>query len=540
MTEQHKHHILKSASIIPLVTIASRILGYVRDQRITLLLGTSVAADSFVLAFRIPNLLRRLVGEGSMTASFIPVFTSYLAEKPKEEVWDFANKVFWTLAVILAAITVLGILFSPTVIYAFTFFGEQRMQWDLAVQLNRIVFPYIFFIALAALAMAILNCFHVFGLPAATPIFLNISIIVFSVAAVWQLPYFSHPAEALAVGILVGGALQFLVQVPQLVKQGMRFNFGISFKHPGVRSVGRLMVPGFFGIGIYQINFFVDTIFATADKMPQGSLTSLYVADRVMELVLGGYAIAVATAILPMMSHQAAARDYEAMKKTFTFALRIVSFITIPATVGLMVLREPIIRVLFEHGKFVAESTQLTARALLYYALGLPAFAAIKLIVPAFYSTQDMRTPVRVAAYALVVNVVLNTLFLQTFFQTFYNGGPALATSLAAYFNFFVLFVSFRRRFGRLGTWEVIHSLFKIGVCSTLMGLLCYGMLWLWRRAEFAALLSEVTAFVVMIAAGTAAFIFFAWAFRCPEVEEVYGIAMRRGEKEAGPPAMME
>ena len=204
-----------------------------------------------------------------------------------------------------------------------------------------------------------------------------------------------------------------------------------------------------------------------------------------------------------------------------------------------MVLREPIIQVLFQHGQFMAESTQLTARALLYYALGLPAFAAIKLIVPAFYSTQDTKTPVRVAAYALVVNVVLNTLFLKTFFQTFYNGGPALATSLAAYLNFSVLFVTFRRRFGRLGTWELVSSLSRIAVCSTLMGLLCWGMLWLWRRAEFRALAPEVTVFALMIIGATVVYVLLAWLLRCHEVEEVYGIATRK-DKEAAAPAMTE
>jgi len=537
LTERHhKLQILKSASVITLVTIASRIFGYVRDQRITLLLGTSLAADSFVLAYRIPNLLRRLVAEGSMTASFIPVFTSYLAEKPEEEVWDFANRLFWTLAVVVAAIAVLGILFSPTAVNLFTLFGHDPMHWDLAVHLNRIIFPYIFFIALAALAMAILNCFHVFGLPAATPIFLNLSIIAFSVGAVWR--YFKSPAEALAVGVLVGGALQFLVQVPALVKRGMRFKFGISFRHPGIRSVARLMVPGFFGIGVYQVNLFVDTIFATAPKMPQGSLISLYVADRVMELVLGGYAIAVATAILPMMSHQAAARDYDAMKKTFSFSLRIVSFITIPAAVGLMILREPIIEVLFEHGRFVAESTQLTARALLYYAVGLPAFAAVKLIVPAFYSTQDTRTPVRVAVYTLVVNVILNFVFLKSFFQTFYNGGPAFATSLAAYFNFFMLFFIFRRRFGRLGTFAIMRSLFKIAICSALMGVVCYAMLWFWHRAGLVGIASQIAVFAAMILGATGFYVLVAWLLRCHEVEEVYGVATRKDRARA--PGMME
>jgi putative peptidoglycan lipid II flippase len=533
-----KKQILKSASIITLVTIASRIFGYVRDQRITELLGTSISADSFVLAYRIPNLLRRLVGEGSMTASFIPVFTSYLADKPREEVWEFANRLFWTLAIIVAVITVLGIVFSPTVVNLFTFLdSNERMHWAQAVELNRIIFPYIFFISLAALAMAILNCFHVFGLPAATPILLNVAIITFSVGAVWR--YFKDPAISLAVGVLVGGALQFLVQVPLLVRHGMRFNFGISFRHPGIRWVGRLMVPGFFGIGIAQINFVVDTIFATSSKMPDGSVTSLYVADRVMELVLGGYAIAVATAILPMMSHQAAAHDFESLKKTFAFALRIVSFITIPATVGLVVLREPIIQVLFEHGEFSSASTTLTARALLYYALGLPAFAAVKLIVPAFYSTQDTRTPVRAALYALFANILLNILFLKTFFQTFLNGGPALATSLAGYLNFLMLFVIFRERFGRLGTLQILGSLVKVAVSSALMGLLCYGILALTHFNQIMSFWVRLGVFTLIIVAATVAYIAIAWLLRCPEVEEVYGIATGRDHPRGAPPPEM-
>ncbi len=230
-----KKQILKSASVISLVTVVSRILGYVRDQRMTLLLGTSPLADAFVLAYRIPSLLRRLVGEGSMTASFIPVFAGYLTNKPAEEVWEFANRLFWTLAAVLAVITVLGVVFSAQIVHLFTFFVRRPAQWNQAIYLNRIMFPYIFFIGLAALAMAILNCFHVFGTPAATPMLLNFSIIACSVAAVWR--HFSNPAVSLAVGVLIGGALQFLVQMPQLVRKGMRFDFGVSFRHPGVRSV---------------------------------------------------------------------------------------------------------------------------------------------------------------------------------------------------------------------------------------------------------------------------------------------------------------
>ena len=525
-----KKQILKSASLITGITIVSRILGYVRDQRITALLGTSLAGDSFYLAYRIPNLLRRLVGEGSMTASFIPVFTSYLADKSRKEVWDFANRLFWTVALLISTVAVAGMLFSPQLIHFFTFFGQAPQKWDQAVTLNRIMFPYIFFISLSALSMAILNCFHVFGLPASTPILLNVAIIAFSTEMVRK--YVGDPATALAFGVLVGGALQLLIQIPELVRHGMHFNWGVSLRHPGIRAVGRLMVPGFFGIGIYQINFVVDTIFWTAAKMPAGSLTSGYVADRVMELVLGGYAIAVATAILPMMSHQASAHDYEAMKRTFAFALRIVSYITIPAAVGLAVLRFPIIRVLFEHGKFQAGSTELTARALLYYALGLPAFAGIKLVVPGFYSTQDTRTPVMVAAYSLVVNLGLNALFLKSLFGTFQNGGPALATSIAAYFNFLMLFIVFRQRFGRLGTFTIIFSMLKIAAASALMGALCWTMLWFSHFDQQARFLVRLGLFSGILIVATGAYIGITWLMRCPEAEEVWGLARRAGPRQ--------
>ena len=518
-----KKHILKSASIISLVTVVSRVLGYVRDQRITLLLGTTLSADAWVLAYRIPNLFRRLVAEGSMTASFIPVFSGYMQEKSKQEVWDFANRLFWTLALVAAVISILGMVFSPAVVQVFSGANVAR---DQAVDLNRIIFPYLFFVALAALAMGILNCFHIFGLPAATPVMLNIATILFSVGIVWQ--HFKNAATSLAVGVLVGGVLQFLIQVPPLVRKGMKFSFGISFSHPAIREVARLMLPRLFGIGIGQINLLIDTKFATAARMPPGSLAALYVADRVMELVLGGYAIAVATAILPMMSHQAAVKDFESLKKTLSFSVRIVAFITIPAALGLMVLREPIIRVLFQHGEFVASSTRLTARALLYYAIGLPALATVKLVVPAFYSTKDTKTPVIVASISLVINIVLNILFLQVFFKQVQNGGPALATALATFFDFFALLIIFRLRYGSMGMMETMRSFARISLCSAIMAAAC------WVGNHYTAFtlhsrfLVQLVVFAGLLAGATALYLALAWIFRCHEIEEVYGIAMRR------------
>ena len=518
-----KKHILKSASIISLVTIVSRVLGYVREQRIALLLGTTAAADAYNLAYRIPNLFRRLVAEGSMTASFIPVFTTYMRENTKEEVWEFANRLFWTLALVVAVITILGMVFSPAVVHLFA--GKNIAEAQ-AIELNRIVFPYLFFVALAALAMGILNCFHVFGLPAATPVCLNLATILFTLVVVRS--HFKDSATAIVVGVLVGGVLQFLIQVPLLVQKGMRFNFGLSFSHPGIRNVARLMIPRLFGIGIGQINLFVDTRFATATFMPIGSLAALTVADRVMELVLGGYAIAVATAILPMMSHQAAAKDYESLKKTLAFSVRIVAFITIPAALGLMILREPIIRVLFQHGQFVAESTRLTARALLYYAVGLPALATVKLVVPAFYSTGDTKTPVIVASISLGINILLNIIFLQFFFKRVQNGGPALATAIACFFDFFALFVIFRLRYGTMGTMEILRSFGKTSLCASIMGVGCWFGNYYTAFTIHSRFLVQLLVFAGLIIGATALYLALAWLFRCHEIEEVYGIATRR------------
>jgi putative peptidoglycan lipid II flippase len=523
-----KKQILKSASIISLVTIVSRVLGYVRDQRISFLLGTTLSADAFVLAYRIPNLVRRLIGEGTVAAAFIPVFTGYMKEHSSEELWHFADRLFWTLALVLAVITVLGVIFSPTVIQNFSSPQDKQSSFAEAIALNRIIFPYVFFVGLVALAMGILNSFHNFALPAATTALLNLTIVIFSISAVWQ--YFEKPSVSLAVGVLVGGALQFLILIPQLVRRGMRFDFGISFGHPGVRNIARVLFPRFFGMGVAQINFFVDTFFATARRMPSGSLAALYVSDRVMELVLGGYAIAVATAILPMMSHQAAANDFEGLKRTFTFAVRIVAYITIPAAVGLMILREPIIRMLFQHGQFVAESTRLTARPLLYYAIGLPALACVKLIVPAFYSAKDTKTPVMVALISFCLNIFFNIVFLNNtyLYKRFQNGGPALATVLATLFDFFTLFFIFRMRYGALGSLEIFHSIGKITLCSALMGVACFIANLYAAHTLQAPFFTQLLVFIGLIGGATLLYIGLTWVFRCPEIEEVYGIATRR------------
>jgi len=540
-----KRQILKSASAIALVTVISRICGYLRDQRVALLLGTSPAADSFVLALRIPNLIRRMTGEGSLGASFIPVFTGYMRDKPREQVWAFAGKAFWDLAVLLGVIALLGVIFSRQVINIYTVFAADRSRWELAVYLNRIIFPAVFFIGLAALAAAILHSLRIFVLPAATPIFLNLVFVLFSFGIVYRPvmrmapPAYRTPAVALAIGFLLGTVVQLGMQIPALVHQGMRFRFGLSVSDPGVRKVGRLLGPAFFGMSVYQINQYVDTIFSASSRMPSGSVASLYVADRIMQLVLGTYAIAMSTALLPTMSHQVAEGKMDDMKHTFGFSVRIVSFIAIPAAVGLILLRQPIVQVLFQHGAFVAESTALTARALFYYSLGLPAFAAIKLITPMYYSTHDTMTPARIGAWSLALNLALNLIFLFLFFRYFLNGSPAMASTIAAYFNFAALFLIFRRRYGALGSRGLIAAISKITVCTVAMAIACYTALEMSGFAASQHFLNQVGLLAAMILGSTAIYFGVAKLLRCEELAELLSL-LRRAEHAPLPTAGAE
>jgi putative peptidoglycan lipid II flippase len=484
-----------------------------------------------------------MTSEGSLGASLIPVFTGYLQNRSPRECWAFAQKVFWDMAVFLAIVAILGAVFSRQVIYLFTILGAH--QNNLAIFLNRIIFPAVFFIGLAAVAAALLNSFHIFGLPAATPIFFNLVFILFSFGFIyrpllrWVPPGYRTPAVALAAGILVGGAVTLAMQIPALVRRGMSLVPELSISDPGVRKVGRLMGPAFFGMGVYQINLAVDTVFALSPRMPTGSITSLYVADRLMQLVLGSYAIAMSTVILPAMSHQIAAGKWDEMKHMFGFSLRIVSFITIPAAVGLILLRRPIVQVLFQHGRFVSESTSLTAHALVFYSLGLPAYAAIKLITPMYYSTQDTWTPARVGAWALVANLVLNVIFLSFFYRSLSNGGPALASSLAAYFNFGALFLLFRKRYGPLGASGLIGSFIKITVCAVAMAAISYFGLRVVGFSSPGHLLTQAALLVAVILASTAAYFGLAWLLRCEELREFWQL-VRRTEPGTAPLAAGE
>ena len=465
MSENHK--ITKVATVIGTGTLLSRVLGFFRDMVIANFFGAGMAADAFFMAFRIPNLWRRLVGEGSLTISFIPVYTEYLTQRSEEETRKITHIAFTIAGVILLILTLLGILFSPILIRIIApgWFTQYPEKFQLTVTLNQIIFPYIFFMGLFALCMGILNSRRHFFAPAIAPIFLNISIIV-SVFLFYHT--FKIPVMTLALGVLVGGVIQFLFQIPFLWKKRITFRFNFNFRNPAIKRIGLLMVPGLIGTGLYQINTFIDMIFASF--LPSGSVSYLFFADRLMEFPLGIFAIAIGTASLPSFSGLASQGKMEELKETLYFTFRLVSFISVPAMVGLIALKTPIINLLFQRGLFDYSATEKTAFALLFYSVGLWAIAGSRIIAPAFYSLQDTWTPTKIALICLGANVIFRAVLIFPLM----HGGLALATSLSSTLNLILLFRKLGPKMGGIDIRKNIQSLLRIFLCSLPMGLAAY------------------------------------------------------------------
>lgn len=458
----HDKRLLGSTFAVAVPTLLSRILGYVRDYFQAVFLGTSRGADAFTIAYIIPNLLRRLTGEGAMTAAFVPVFTQAKKEKSKEELWTFANYFFFDLTVVMAVLTVLGIIFSPLLVKIIGFgFKDIQGKWPLTVALTRMMFPYIFFISLAALAMGILNSFHRFFVPAFTPVLLNICIVGLAVVFAGRA---KEPTYVFAAGVLLGGLCQLAFQIPFLWKQGMRFKFGLSFTHPGIRRVVKLTIPGVLGVGVYQVNFALSRAFASA--LEEGSVASLYYASRIQELALGIFSIALSIALLPAFSEQAAGEDIAGMKRTLAFSLKLIFLITWPSAAGLLVLNRPIIQVLFQHGLFDAHSTGMAAACLLYFSVSLPFISGVKILAPAFFSLKDTRTPVVIAFFVMIV-YILSSVVLMGPLRV---GGIALALSLSQVVNFLALFTYLERKIGKIEKKAFLVSAFKSLLAAGIMG----------------------------------------------------------------------
>jgi len=508
----HPHkHIAKSASVIGFATLISRILGFIRDVVIARLFGVYVYAQAFVVAFKIPNLFRDLLGEGAGNAAIVPVFSEYTVKHTKEEFWELVNVVLNLLLVVLTALTILGVIFAPVIVRLIApGFSSDPEKLAVTIKLSRLVFPYILLASLAAYAMAVLNSLKHFSIPAFAPCLLNISIIVFALT-------FGEGVKGLASGILVGGVLQLAIQIPVLYKKGFRLNLFKRFKHPAAKTIGKLMLPRLLSSCIYQLNNFVDTIFGSlASIVGEGGVAGLYFAYRLILFPIGIFSTSLSQAILPTFSTQALEDNHDKLRHTLSFGLRATSFVLVPSTVAFMVLAHPIISTIFKGGKFDAYSASLTADVLFYYSIGLVAYGSTRILQSCFFALKDTVTPTKNSILALVINIVFNSILIFPMKLA----GIALATSISGICSFTVLFLRLKKRLGDFRISEIAASFMRILAASLLMGAVCYFL----SRVSFLPTSTTVLRFFnlgIVILAGLISYIIFCFIFRVREMRDL-------------------
>jgi putative peptidoglycan lipid II flippase len=484
--------------------------------------GSSPLMDAFVLGFRIPNLTRDLFAEGALSSAFVPIFTKYLATKGKEEAQQLYNLVATALVLIVGTICLLGIIFSPQLVEAFASgFHKIPGKFELAVKLTRIMFPFLLLVALAAQAMGVLNACNLFGIPALSSVCFNIGSVICGLA-LGKL-FGVTPILGMAWGVVIGGALQLLSQVPSLVRAGFTFAPAVNFSHPGLRNVLRLMGPAILGNASVQINVLVNSNFATSltdasGHVMNGPVTWLYSAFRFMQLPLGIFGVAIASATLPSISRSAAANNLGEFRHTIRHALSLVMLLTIPSAAGLMVLGKSMIGAIYQHGHFRSSDTDQTALALSCYAIGLLGYSSVKILAPAFYALNDARTPMIVSLISIVVNFataysMIHVLHLGT-------AGLALSTSVVALFNFAVLLMLLRARIHGVEGGALAVNFIKIAVASAVLGGVCWGTslgVHSLLRESFSTRLVDLA---VSIPLGAIAFYGVCFLLKVPELED--------------------
>ena len=524
--DDRKHRLIRSTAAVAAPTLVSRLLGYVRDLLQAYYLGTGHNADAFTIAYTIPNLFRRLTGEGAMTPAFIPTFTELKRDRPRSGLWAFGNAVFWDLVLVMAVATALGVLCAPGLVKIIAYgFRDVAGKWGLTIFMTRIMFPYLFFITLAALASGILNSFGRFFVPASTPILFNLAVII-AVAA--RAGSSREPALVFAAGVVLGGFLQLAIQIPFLWKEGMRFTFAPSFRDPAVRRVGRLMLPGVFGASVYQVNFALSRMIASG--LEKGSTSALYYASRIEELSLGLFSIALAAALLPAFSEQVAARAIDEMKRTLGFSLKLTAIVSFPAAAGLMALNAPIMRTLFERGAFDAASTSVAASCLVFFAVGLPFVSGVKVVAPAFFSLKDTRTPVVIGAAVVLVNTALSLLLMGRLRV----GGLALALSLSQVLNFVLLLAWLERKVGPTEKGRWMAGAAKAAAAAAAMGAVLR-LAWPLLGVDGASFAARAAALLGAIVAGIVLYLGLLRLISPADLKSVVRLLKRAAAKESSP-----
>ncbi len=459
VASEEKKHISRATGVLTLATTASRIAGLVRDMVVAAIFGAGMVTDAFFVAFTIPNLLRRFFAEGSLTAAFVPTFTDVLHHEGTDEARRVV-RICWTLLLlVLACVTLLGIMSSPWLVkligYGFAGTAGKLALTDL---LNRLMFPYIFFVSLVALFAGVLNVSGHFLLPALSPVLLNLSMIG---AALVLAPRMDEPITALAYGVLLGGVIQFAMQIPVLYRRGYDLRPDFNFRHSAVIRIMKLMVPGILGVAIYQINVVVTRLMASF--LQEGSVSWLYYGQRLFEFPQGVFVVSLAQAVLPTMSRQASAEDLDGFRESLRFALALIMLVTIPAAVGLVLCNEAVYSLFFMRGSFSAFDVSQSAKALAWYAPGLLFVGISRVAVPCFYAMKDTRTPVIISFWTLLVNVVAGLLLMQVMG----HAGLALALTIASVFNALILIVLLVKKLGKVDIAGILNTILKTipGLC---------------------------------------------------------------------------
>jgi putative peptidoglycan lipid II flippase len=516
----------KAAGVVGLAVLCSRVLGLAREQIFAALFGGGRVMDAFTIAFRIPNLLRDLFAEGALSTAFVTVFTRTAALEDDRAAWRLANKVATLAIVTLSAITLAGILSAHWLVAGLAP-GFDPAKAQLTVLLTRIMYPFILLVSLAALVMGMLNARNVFGVPAMASSFFNLGSIVAGVLiGYWIDPHFGTRAIlGLAIGTLVGGALQLGVQLPALRRAGYAFHADLHWRDPGVRAILRLMGPSVIAASTTQVNVLVNSVFAS--ELGDGPTFWLTVAFRLMQLPLGVFGVALGTVALPLLARMAATGNTQAFRSELARGMRLAFLMTIPASVGLIVLAEPIISVLYQHGRFHAHETAESAGALRYYAIGLCGYAALKVLVNAFYAIDRRKTPMLVSFVAVAVNLLLNWLFVRQL--GWGHRGLALSTACVATSNFLILYALMRGHLGRLESRALLVLLGKVGLASGALLLISWGgahfLLGDWATEAF---WPKCLTLLAVIALAAAAFFLCANALRIAEVHDIVSALRRR------------
>jgi putative peptidoglycan lipid II flippase len=461
-----RKHLIKSTTIFSSMTFISRILGFVRDMVVANVFGASGLTDAFFVAFKIPNFMRRLFAEGAFSQAFVPILSEYKSTREPEELKTLVDHTAGTLGTILLLVTVVGVAASPLLIMLFSpGFSQDGVRFPLASHMLRITFPYIFFISLTALSAGILNTHNRFAAPAFTPVFLNLSMIA---AAILLAPHLQHPIEALAWGVFVGGFVQLLFQYPFLKKLQLVPRFKWMWRDPGVQRILKLMLPAILGVSVVQIGLLIDTIFASF--LPQGSISWLYNAERLMMFPLGVFGVAIASVVLPHLAKVHAKGEEDEYGKAMNWSVQTVLFIGVPAAIGLVLLSGPLLTSLFNYGQFTQHDVIMAQRALVAYGIGVPFMMLVKVLASGFYARKNIKTPVKIAIVALTINVSFNFILIGPL----QHAGLALASSIAAFSNTALLLFFLLRK--NIFTWDKTWGMFIVRLCiaAVVMGLGLY------------------------------------------------------------------